>query len=82
MSSQGTLVRIGQRRDLVQNLIQVGILMRLGGDDSHSYRFAEDGMAAYLRLASARSKLQEAKDGTDLHRSEPNASGDIRVASD
>jgi Cdc6-like AAA superfamily ATPase len=82
ISSQGTLVRIGQRRDLVEKLIQVGILMRLGGDDSHTYRFAEDGMAPYLCLASARSKLQEPKDGPDLHRPEPGAPSDIRVVSD
>jgi Cdc6-like AAA superfamily ATPase len=80
--SQGTLVRIGQRRDLVEKLIQAGVLMRLGGDDSHTYRFAEDGIAPYLCLASARSKLQETKDGTDLRRAEPNVPGDIRVASD
>jgi hypothetical protein len=82
ISSQGTLVRIGQRRDLVEKLIQVGILVRLGGDDSNTYRFAEDGMAPYLCLAAARSKLQEAKDGTDLHRPEPGAPSDIRVVSD
>jgi Cdc6-like AAA superfamily ATPase len=82
LSSQGTLVRIGQRRDLVEKLIQTNILMRLGGDDSHTYKFAEDGIAPYLCLAAARSKLQEAKDGADLHRPEPNVSSDIRVVSD
>jgi hypothetical protein len=39
-------------------------------------------MAPYLCLASARSKLQEAKDGTKLDRAETNVSSDIRVASD
>jgi hypothetical protein len=43
---------------LVVDLVHVGLLIENSTEGAKSYRFAEDGMAAYLWLQSAAGKLR------------------------
>ena len=49
-----------QCEDLVAELVKAGLLIETNLEDGVSYRFSEDGIAAYLWLVSVEAKLKEA----------------------